>query len=168
MGLVHLIRHGRPAAAGLLLGSSDVQLADEEIAPSALQVDRVLTSPLVRALRTAQLLFPTAPVSVLPGLAERGLGEWEMKSWKEIQKHWPDLAAQAELDWFQNTPPAGEPWEDFMARVERVWRSVPRSGTTAIVAHAGVNSVLAHLADGREFASFQQNYLEVISLAFFD
>lgn len=168
MGLVHLIRHGRPARTGLLLGSSDVQLADEDIAPSALRVDRVLTSPLVRAFRTAQLLFPTASISVLPDLAERSLGDWEMRSWSEVQKHWPELAAKAELDWFKNTPPGGEPWAGFVARVERVWLSLPRFGTTAIVAHAGVNSVLAHLADGRPLASFQQDYLEVISLALFD
>jgi broad specificity phosphatase PhoE len=168
MGVVHLIRHGKPAVAGVLLGSSDVPLINEDIAPCALTVDHVLASPLRRAGRTAELLFPGAAIAVVPELAERGLGEWELKSWDEVEARWPELAARAGGDWFGIMPPGGEPWEDFAARVGRVWGGVSRSGATAIVAHVGVNSVLAHLADGREIASFQQDYLEVISFGLSD
>ena len=155
MGLIHLIRHGRPAAM-------------EETAPSLLRVDRVLASPLIRAFRTAELLFPGVRISVVSELAERGMGEWEQKRWAEVEAGWPELAARASLDWLGTTPPGGEPWGNFVARVERGWRAVPRLGTTAVVAHAGVNSVLAHLAAGRELSSFQQDYLEVISFALSD
>ena len=153
---------------GVLLGSSDVPLMNEEIAPSALAVDCVLASPLRRAWRTAELLFPGPSVAILPELAERGLGEWELKSWGEVVAGWPDLAARAGTDWFGVTPPGGEPWDEFVARLGQVWDGVSRSATTAIVAHAGVNSVLAHWADGREIATFQQDYLEVISLGLSD
>ena len=155
MGLIHLIRHGRPAAM-------------EETAPSLLRVDRVLASPLARARRTAELLFPGFAIEFVPELAERGMGEWERKRWAEVEAGCPELAARASLDWFGTTPPGGEAWPDFAARVERGWHRVPRDGTTAIVAHVGVNAVLAHLATGRELVSFQQDYLEVISLALFD
>lgn len=166
--MIHLIRHGRPALTGVLLGSGDVALASEELAPSMLAVDRVLASPLARARRTAELLFPGFAIAFVPELAERGLGEWEQKRWDDVEAGWPELAARASLDWFGTTPPGGEPWPDFAARVERGWLRVPRDGTTAIVAHAGVNSVLAHLAAGHDIASFQQDYLEVISFAISD
>ena len=165
---MHLIRHGRPAVTGVLLGSGDVALASEELAPSMLAVDHVLASPLARARRTAELLFPGFAIEFVPELAERGLGEWEQKRWDDVEAGWPELAARASLDWFGTTPPGGEPWGVFVARVERGWRAVPRLGTTAVVAHAGVNSVLAHLAAGRELSSFQQDYLEVISFALSD
>ena len=140
----------------------------EETAPSLLRVDRVLASPLTRAFRTAELLYPGVRISVVPELAERGMGEWEQKRWVEVEAEWPELAARASLDWFGTTPPGGEPWNDFIARVECAWRAIPRFGATAIVAHVGVNAVLAHLATGRELVSFQQDYLEVISLALSD
>ena len=153
---------------GVLLGSGDVALASEELAPSVLAVDRVLASPLARARRTAELLFPGFAIEFVPELAERGMGEWERKRWAEVEAEWPELAARASLDWFGTTPPGGEPWNDFIARVECAWRAIPRFGATAIVAHVGVNAVLAHLATGRELVSFQQDYLEVISLALSD
>lgn len=153
---------------GVLLGSSDVLLLDEKIGASSLAVDYVVASPLRRARRTAELLFPEAAITVVPELAERGLGEWELKSWKEVEAGWPELASRAGADWFGFTPPAGEPWMDFAARVTSGWRRISHSRATAIVAHVGVNSVLAHLAAGREIASFQQDYLEVISFVLFD
>lgn len=164
MPLIHLIRHARPAISGVLLGSADVPLATEALNPLALAVDRVLTSPLTRASRTAELLFPNAHIQIVPAFAERALGEWEQKPWAAVEANWPELAARAAADWFATTPPGGEPWSEFAARVEAAWRTISRSGPTAIVAHAGVNAVLRHLATGEAVASFQQDYLEVISL----
>jgi len=165
MGVVHLIRHGKPVTTGVLLGSSDVPLMNEDIGPSPINVDRVYTSPLQRALRTAELLFPNCPIAILPELAERGIGEWELRTWAEVQTGWPGLAERASADWLSVTPPGGEPWDLFAARVTRAWDAISKNGSTAIVAHAGVNSVLAHLAGVGDIASFQQNYLEIISIA---
>lgn len=168
MGLIYLIRHGRPAVSGVLLGASDVPLAGDAIAVSPIVVDRVLTSPLVRARRTAELLFPGMALTVVPEFAERGLGEWEGRRWDEVERVWPELARQAGEDWFAVTPPGGEDWAGFTARVAAGWARVPRSGSTAIVAHAGVNAVLRQLVDGRDPVSFTQNYLEAIPLAISD
>ena len=141
MGVIHLIRHGRPVLTGVLLGSSDVPLLAGDIAPSRLAVERVYASPLARALRTAELLFPNAAMVVVPELAERGLGEWELKRWAEVEAEWPELAARASADWFATTPPGGEAWGEFAARVERGWLGIDRVQSCAIVAHAGVNAV---------------------------
>jgi alpha-ribazole phosphatase len=168
VGLIHLIRHGRPEVTNVLLGSSDVPLASEELPPSELGVDYVVASPLRRARRTAELLFPGFEISIFPEFVERDLGKWEQKHWSEVEAGWPDLAAQANTDWFATTPPGGERWPDFAARVESRWRKLPRERTTAIVAHIGVNAVLANLATGRDLVSFQQDFLEVVSFVLSD
>ena len=168
MGLVHLIRHGKPATTGVMLGSSDVPLLSEDIRPSLLNVDRIYASPLQRARRSAELLFPDSELVILPELMERRMGEWELKSWADIEAGWPELAERANVDWFRTTPPWGEPWNEFVARVTCGWDAILKSGSTAIVAHEGVNAVLAHLAGMGGIASFQQAYLEVISIAISD
>lgn len=168
MGMIYLIRHGRPTVSGRLLGSSDVPLAETELEPSALEVDRVLTSPLVRARATAEQLFPGAALQVVPELQERHLGAWELKTWGEVELAWPEESAEAMRDWFGMTPPGGESWVEFCIRVEAAWNSIPMQGNTAIVAHAGVNSVLWHLATDGDPGAFRQDYLEVVPLAFPD
>jgi len=162
---MYLIRHGRPARTGVLLGSTDTPLAGEPISPSNLEVNFVFSSPLQRARRTAELLFPDRDIAVLPELAERGLGDWEGKRWEEIEAAWPDAAARASADWFGEKPPGGESWEEFTARVNRAWIRIRASSVCAVVAHAGVNAVLRHFATGADFVSFRQDYCEVISIA---
>ncbi len=159
--MVHLIRHGRTTAAGVFVGSTDVELVSEDFGVCGLEVSRVLTSPLRRARRTAELLFPGRELEVVPEWAERDLGGWELKSWKEIVAECP----AAEADWFGVRPPGGEFWGDFVERVTAGWRRVGPADGCAIVAHAGVNAVLRKMLVGGEWASMRQDYLEVISIA---
>ena len=71
---LHLIRHGITAGnlQGLYIGSgTDIPLCDEGRAQLAdlkerfeyPQVDTVFSSPLMRAVETANILFPTRPIS---------------------------------------------------------------------------------------------------------
>lgn len=165
---MYLIRHARPVLSGVMLGSTDSPLAEETITPCRLEVDRVWTSPLQRARRTAELLFPGREVVVAAELAERGLGEWEGLAWGEVKSRWPEEAARAMDDWFGFTPRGGEPWPEFVGRVRQVWKRAPRGGATAIVAHAGVNAVLHALATGADVSGFQQEYGEVIQVELSD
>lgn len=162
--MIYLIRHARPVHSGVLLGSMDSPLAVEHLEPSALRVERIWASPLTRARRTAELMFPGRELVIVPGLAERGLGAWEGMSWAEVKERRPTEAALALEDWFGFTPQGGEPWSEFVERVRAVWLSLPREGATAIVAHAGVNSVLHGLATGADVSGFQQDYGEVVEI----
>ncbi|HTM48612.1 MAG TPA: histidine phosphatase family protein [Bryobacteraceae bacterium] len=167
MGVVHLIRHGAPEVTGVLLGRTDVPLGPAAVPAATFAVATVFGSPLRRARRTAELLFPKQPVNILDGLAERGLGDWEGRSWSEVQQGWPDLAAQADRDWFAAVPPNGEPWNLFVERVASAWREIRRArAPVAVVAHAGVNAVLCELIAGRSPLEFQQMYLEALTLEF--
>lgn len=159
--MVHLIRHGRTTSTGVFVGSTDVELVSQKLDVSDLRVSRILTSPLRRARRTAELLFPGRELELVPEWAERDLGSWELKSWEEIVAECP----AAETDWFGVRPPKGEYWGDFANRVAAGWlRARPGDGC-AIVAHAGVNAVLRKMLVGGEWIGMKQDYLEVISLA---
>lgn len=164
MALVHLIRHARPAVSGVMLGQLDSPLAEFTQTPLNLAVVCVFTSPLLRALQTAELLFPGRSLTILPDLAEITLGEWDGKKWQQIETEWPDLATAKLKNWTGVTPPGGEPWPDFERRVRRAWQTVIAApAPCAIVAHAAVNSVLYRLATGLE-QQRQQEYCEVISI----
>jgi alpha-ribazole phosphatase len=164
---VHLIRHAEPEVRGVLLGRTDVALRPAAIPPAPLTVATVFASPLCRARRTAELLFPDRPITIIDGLAERDLGAWEGRSWNEVQQGWPDLAGSAAVDWFGTTPPGGEPWAGFVERVVSTWNAVRQAEEPiAVVAHAGVNAVLAERIAGRNPLEFQQKYLEILTLEF--
>ena len=152
--VIHLIRHLKPAPGGVVPGQLDPPLT----------VSSVFSSPLERARRTAELYFPEHDVLYLPELAEVGMGEWAGQSWEEIEGTWPDLAREKLRDWFAVTPPGGEEWSGFEARVSGAWERIcAAQSPCAVVAHAGVNFVLAKLATGRELVQ-QQQYGEVITL----
>ncbi|MCX6605962.1 MAG: histidine phosphatase family protein [Acidobacteria bacterium] len=159
--MVHLIRHGRTTVTGVFVGSTDVELVSEDIRVSELAVARVLSSPLRRARRTAELLFPGRELELVPEWAGGDLGSWELKSWGEIVAECP----AAETDWFGVRPPGGEFWGDFVERVAAGWRRAAPGDGCAIVAHAGVNAVLRQMLAGGDWAGMKQDYLEVISLA---
>ena len=58
----------------------------------------------------------------------------------------PELATRKLGDWTAITPPNGEPWASFEARVHRAFARIqdgPRPA--AIVAHAAVNRVLGKI-----------------------
>jgi broad specificity phosphatase PhoE len=170
MSALYLIRHACPAVAGVLLGQSDPPLSADGRREAAralgnLEVERIYSSPLLRATETAALLRSSSEITVLDGLAEISLGAWDGKSWTEVQSADPELAFQKSLDWFGVSPPDGEPWTAFSNRVIRAL-GIVRKGPTpaAIVAHLAVNSVIAAEVLGSTPVQFQQSYCEVIEL----
>jgi alpha-ribazole phosphatase len=163
MRLIHLIRHARPSITGLILGRTDLPLA-APVPPSILNVQAVYSSPLARARRTAEQMFPGHAITLDPGLAERDMGDWDGLPWTEIETRWPTQAAAALQDWFAFTPPNAEPWTRFTGRVQQAWHSIPRQGDVAIIAHAGVNAVLSNLIAGSNLTAFRQHYEEVTTL----
>jgi broad specificity phosphatase PhoE len=166
MPAIYLIRHQEPAVRGCFLGRTDPPLSDTgRVAASALQelhVRSLFVSPLRRAQETAEAIRCGAR-AVLLELAEIGFGEWEGLTWEEIEQRWPDLARRKADDWLGVTPPGGETWQDFCARVDRALRQIRSSPhPVAVVAHQVVNAVLAARLAGTDPRNFQQDYGEVI------
>jgi broad specificity phosphatase PhoE len=143
------VRHCEPLVTGVLLGQCDPELSDSGRAYAAtllttVRLKIVYTSPLRRALETAERLARGAPIEVLADLREITYGDWYGRGWSEIEAADPSLAAAKLRDWRAITPPRGERWSDFEERVKRVFQLILRGPRpAAIVAHAAVNQVLA-------------------------
>lgn len=163
------MRHGEPQATGLLLGWADPPLssagreqARRELA--ALRASITYSSPLRRALETAQCIPGSLAVQVLEELKEISYGSWDGRSWAEIQAEAADWAAEKVRDWVANseTPPGGEGWPSFCRRIAQALERIRRGPFPAIVvAHVAVNAELAHQIAGVNPMEFVQRYCGV-------
>lgn len=153
-----LIRHGMAAAntRGAYLGSTDEPLCDEAIEAlrsiRAPAVKIVLTSPLLRCVQTAQLLYPSHTPVIVPDLRERHFGSFEGKTHAEI------IALPGYKDWGMTAQsmdfPGGETMDAFLYRAKKGFAqameqiSISGGHSAAIVCHGGViMAILSQLAD---------------------
>jgi len=165
MPSLYVIRHGEPALRGVMLGRMDPPLSEAgraQMREVRVAAALVFTSPLRRALESAELLAHGADVIVLPDLAEIGLGQWDGKSWAEIEATDADLARRKLENWTEVTPPDGEPWSDFTRRIDRALQAVLHRGVpAAIVGHIAVNACIASIVADVNPLGFRQEYGEV-------
>ncbi len=153
---VFLIRHGVTPwnAEQRVLGQRDIPLSpagvqQAEVAAAALanvKLGEVLSSPLQRAVQTAEIIGRSASIEVArdPRLIDFKLGRWTGMSYGEI-------AANDEYQQFLRQPdamtiPGGESLEEIkrraVAAVEQALSDSPSGDAVAIVTHAGVIRVL--------------------------
>jgi broad specificity phosphatase PhoE len=160
MPALYVVRHGEPELTGVMLGRTDPALSArgrEQMSSIHLPVEVVYASPLRRARESAELLPGAAPIVVIDDLMEVALGEWDGKVWSEIERDYPDLAARKLADWTAVTPPGGEPWSAFTARIDSALHRILKGRLpAAVVAHVAVNGWIAHRVAGRDPFSFQQ------------
>lgn len=157
---VYLVRHGRTAlnADGRLRGRLDPSLDDvgeKEVAQTAAQlanvgIGRVLTSPLVRALRTAQVLAEAAGApkpTCSEGLIDRDYRAWAGQTKESVIDLWGSLDAA----------PGVESADALAHRARAVLEELDRWGTEAValVTHDAVLQTLVdQLAPGTTPDSF--------------
>ena len=129
-----LIRHGISENHRALLGSSDPPLTPEgrrqveSLADTlaAAGIEAIVSSRLQRAAETARILGRRLGLEpeTDPRLNEIHHGDWDGLTWAEIERLDP-VAAQAKLDdWRGVTPPGGEPFEEFRARIDAAVREL--------------------------------------------
>jgi len=149
---IHLLRTGSTVndPEKLYVGQSDVplsgrgrktlkQMAKELPYPL---VEHVYTSPLVRCVQTAEILYPNYQPQLVEGLEDMNLGRFEGKSFDELRD---DAYFTCWLeDSFNNTPPGGEKVLDFTQRTTAAFDGVVRQmmrdkvSDAAVVTHGGV------------------------------
>jgi broad specificity phosphatase PhoE len=153
---VFLIRHGVTPwnAEQRVLGQRDIPLSpagvhQAEAAATALasvKLGEVLSSPLQRAVQTAEIIGRSASIEVArdPRLIDFKLGKWTGMSYGEI-------AANDEYQQFLRQPdamtiPGGESLDEIKRRavsaVEQALSDSPSGDAVAIVTHAGIIRVL--------------------------
>ncbi|MCA2219398.1 bifunctional RNase H/acid phosphatase [Jidongwangia harbinensis] len=142
-----LVRHGETALTkeGRYSGRGDVPLSDEgqaqamaaggRVAGLARDVAAVVSSPLSRCTRTAELIATElggVPVTVLDDLIECDFGAWEGLTFAEVQKRWPDEMTA----WLASTtvaPPGGESFEAVAERARAAVGTVLRAYPSEVV-----------------------------------
>jgi len=120
-----LTRHGKAAAGDVVLGGQlDLPLTDEGRAEAralagrlnGVRVDRIIASPMLRALETAQVIATGRPVDVDERLRELDYGRWEGLTGDEIELRDPELRARWDADPAGTHAPGGECGNDVAAR----------------------------------------------------
>ena len=169
MKKVYLIRHGRPDFPGgkrMCLGVTDLPIGAEglaqarEMAAKLPAVTAVFSSPMIRAVQTAQAIG--IPVTILEGLRERNAGVWDGLTFEEIRLRYPDLYAARGTD--PTLPmPGAEDNGQVVARFHGAMQAAAEQspGDFAVVAHAGVISAFLQFIGG---GWRKPDYTEIISL----
>lgn len=123
---VLLTRHGTTTAGdGVMLGGQlDVPLSDqgrreaEALAArlAGVRIDWIVSSPMARALETAEVIARGRPVEVDERLRELDYGRWEGLDYAEIDARDPGLRARWEADPAATHSPGGECGNDVADR----------------------------------------------------
>ena len=164
MLIVKLIRHGESEfnRQGRIQGHTNSPLSATGKLQAELtgrwlrensKIKRIYTSPLKRALQTAQIIaeLTNSPLFVVEEFKEVGLGIWEGKSIEEVKENDP---VNFKL-WFTEPLKAkiknAENLEAFKERVVRAFKNITErepEGEIAIVTHGGViSAIIAHILE---------------------
>lgn len=120
---IHLIRHGLTQAnwEGRYIGTTDLPLCEqgrqklEQLYNTSdyPAVDIVYTSPLKRAVETAEILFPDRLIESVPNLRELDFGDFEGKTAFELED---DPAFRLWISSPEGCPPNGETIQSLKKR----------------------------------------------------
>jgi broad specificity phosphatase PhoE len=185
---VLLVRHGYTTAGEVVLGGVlDVPLAQQgrdEVAAlgrrlAGVRIDRVISSPMVRALETARILAGDRPIETDERLREMHYGRWEGLTFQEIPQRDPELRARWESDPADTHTPGGESGADVAARVlsflmdlietEGISSSLVADGhadppapdrNVLVAAHGTVNRILLCVALGSPLRDYRRRFVQ--------
>jgi len=145
-----LIRHGKTDwnADVRFQGSTDIPLNDygyRQAQKTAARIKSwqgapVYSSPLKRAMQTAEVISGGVPVIPLNGLTEINFGEWEGARVSDIRKHDQKALDAWHLDGFFAIPKNAETWDQIHKRVREAIDVCLNSEEERIiiVAHGGI------------------------------
>lgn len=160
-----LIRHGLTELnlKKRYCGSLDVCLHDtgrkqaESLREKLLfeKIDRIYSSPKIRALETSRILFGKRRINKIPDLREIGFGCFEGLTHKEIMRRHPEIYEKWLKDPFNAAIPKAETLENFKKRVIKAIGKIAHENsdkTVAVVCHGGVIGVInMHLRKKNDF-----------------
>lgn len=167
----YLIRHGLPdfpGGRGMCIGTTDIPMGAaglaqaEEMAKRLPAVTAVFSSPLTRAVQTAQAIG--IPITVLPDLREMYAGEWDGLTFMEIRERYPELYSARAEDLTIPLPGAEEHTRGlarFTAAMEAAAALAP--GDFAVVAHGGI---IARFLQSINGTWYKPDYTEIIPLSY--
>ncbi|MBL6613726.1 MAG: histidine phosphatase family protein [Reyranella sp.] len=127
-----------------------------------------LSSPLQRARRTAELLQPSAPVTIDSALREMSFGTWEGRTVAQLREIVGAAFIEAENKGLDFQPPGGESPRAAMARVGRWAAGIAAVGQPVVaVSHKATMRALLALATGWDMMGRPPHKLDWHCLHFF-
>ena len=175
-----LLRHGQTAlsAERRFAGRGDIRLTDlglEQARAAAVRlaerggVDLVLTSPLLRARQTAEIVAAAvgAPLEMDDDLAETDFGNWEGMTFGEVMARWPDEMAAWMAD-PEIAPPGGESFAAVAVRVDAALDRLlgaHQGQTVVVVSHVTPIKTIVCRAVLAPAAALFRIHLEVAALS---
>ncbi|MGC9667185.1 bifunctional RNase H/acid phosphatase [Planosporangium sp. 12N6] len=168
---VRRLYSGRGEAALTPHGLAQARAAAQRVA--AQPVAAVVTSPLSRCTRTAELVAQAAggvPVRTDADLVECDFGAWEGLSFAQVSERWPDemrewLASPA------HPPPGGESFDEVARRVSRAverLRAEYPGGRVVVVSHVSPIKLVLRDALAAGPAFLHRCYLDPAGLSTVD
>jgi len=156
-----LIRHGETDSnrRGSYLGWTDIELNEIGINQvkflrdrlKGVKVDKIYSSPLKRALQTAEIINENYKLDIVPsdGLKERNFGIWDDLTLEEMTKRYPTEYNEWVNDWIKyrikDGESAQEAYERSAAFVDEIIKN-NNEGVIMLVTHLGtIRFILAHL-----------------------
>jgi len=172
-----LLRHGQTpmSVQRRYAGRSDVPLTDvgvQQAAAAAKRLDVIVTSPLLRAMRTAREVAAVTGAAVVTddGFRETDFGAWEGLTFTEVRERWPSEVTT----WLADpdaAPPGGESFAEVSTRVTAALYRVlaGRDGQTVlIVSHVTPIKTLVAAALLAPPAALYRMHLDVAALCEID
>ena len=151
-----LVRHGETEwnVGEIFRGRIDIELNETGIKQagqlaeylSKVKIDAIFSSPLKRALKTAEIIadYHKLEVAITPGLIDFDYGQWQGLPHQEVKEKYEELYAE----WVNHPDrvkmPAGESLEDVRKRAMGVVANIiaGHGGRIVLVSHRVVNKVL--------------------------
>ena len=142
----------------------------------SIPLDRIYTSPLIRAHKTALAISKSrnTPLFVDPGLIEINGGVYEGKTFSELKNTYPDFAEMWESKTWEFAPENGETMPEAY---NRIWNTVTKivkeneGKTIAIVSHGFVTrSLFCRILynDIKKFRELEYGFNTSVSLLEFE
>ena len=151
---------GKPRHPAHAAGRAQAETLAETVATLAPALSRVYTSPLCRALETAQCVADRlgCPCTVLTGLREIDFGDWEGKTWAEAEAENPAAYARFCQNRRTERPPRGESCQDALDRLLPALRQAlsAQTGDILFLTHSALLKALLCLVGRRRFPPFLQ------------
>ena len=124
------------------------------------QVEIVFSSPEQRAVETAEIISKDLKINleVLKELAERNWGEWEGKTWFEIEKVLTLMSLEERYNFI---PLKGESWQQMEERLKNGLDNIIKRGygTVAVITHEGaLRGIMPLVLNSPKESSFKYHF----------
>ncbi len=151
--VIDLLRHGEVEGGDIFRGSTDDKLTDDgwdqmqETLRGDVAWDVIVSSPLSRCAEFSESLADQEDIDleIIEEFQEIDFGDWEGQSPDSLMKNDNDILKRWWLSPTKQTPPEGEDFHDFRARVLKSLKQIiedHEGQRILLVTHAGVIRVI--------------------------